>query len=154
MTNNFSDAQNKERLLAFREFLGKIKQDHPNELKELKTSELAMFEFQNNAPILRIHAKINAALRKIIYAKWMELFPAAWMLSFFFHAFSCTLIWQVDEWGRKNQLRRRRCVPTPTHISIYVHHFCETPWGHVVGSCRIHHLYLSLLTIPKCSTQI
>jgi len=75
--NNFSDDQNKERLLAFKEFLGKIKREHPNELKELKSTEMAMFEFQNNAPILRIHAKINAALRKIIHAKWKELFPAA-----------------------------------------------------------------------------
>ena len=77
MTNQFSDDQQKKRLIVFREFLRKIKEEHPNELKELKSTELALFDFQNNTPALRIHAKINAALRKIIHAKWMELFPAA-----------------------------------------------------------------------------
>jgi len=76
MTNQFSEEQSKERLVAFKEFLGKIKEQHPNELRELKSTELALFDYQNNTPILRIHVKINAALRKIIHAKWMELFPA------------------------------------------------------------------------------
>ena len=76
MTNQLSDDQSKERLLAFKAFLGKIKEDHPNELKELKSTELALFDFRNNTPTLRIHAKIDAALRRIIHAKWMELFPA------------------------------------------------------------------------------
>ena len=76
MTNQFSDDQHTKRLLAFRGFLAKIKEEHPNELRELKANELALFEFQNNTPTLRIHAKINAALRRIIHAKWTELFPA------------------------------------------------------------------------------
>ena len=76
MTNQFSDDQSKKRLLAFKEFLARIKAEHPNELNELKASELALFDFQNNTPTLRIHGKINAALRRIIHAKWTELFPA------------------------------------------------------------------------------
>jgi hypothetical protein len=77
MTNQFSDDQNKEKLLAFRKFLGKMKEEHSNELRELQATELALYDIQNNTPTLRIHAKVNAALRKIIHAKWMELFPAA-----------------------------------------------------------------------------
>jgi len=76
MTNQFTDDQNQAKLLAFRGFLAKIKEEHPNELRQLKASELALFEVQNNTPTLRIHGKIDAALRKIIYAKWLEFFPA------------------------------------------------------------------------------
>ena len=75
MTNQFNDDQSKEKFSAFREFLAKIKKEHPNELRGLSSTELALFDFQNNVPTLRIHGKINAALRKIIHAKWMELFP-------------------------------------------------------------------------------
>ena len=76
MANQFSDDQNQKRLLAFKQFLAKIKEEHPGELRDLKAGELAMFEIQNNVPTLRIHGKINAAIRKIIHAKWVELFPA------------------------------------------------------------------------------
>ena len=76
MTSHTNEEQNQKRLTAFKGFLAKIKEEHPNELRELKASELAMFEIQNNTPTLRIHGKINAAIRRIIHAKWMELFPA------------------------------------------------------------------------------
>ena len=77
MANELSDDQHKKTLLAFRAFLKKIKEDHPYELRELKSTELALFEIQNNTPTLRIHAKVDAALRRIIHAKWIELFPVA-----------------------------------------------------------------------------
>ena len=75
MSTQFNDDQSKEKLSAFKEFLSKLKKEHPNELRELNSSDLALFDFQNNIPTLRIHAKINAGLRKIIHAKWTELFP-------------------------------------------------------------------------------
>ena len=74
MTNQLSDDQAQKKIMAFKGFLAKIKEEHSSELRELKASELALVEIQNNTPTLRIHGKINAGIRKIIHAKWVELF--------------------------------------------------------------------------------
>jgi len=43
----------------------------------LNPNELAVINFNNNKYSLRIHEKVNAGIRKIIYAKWLDLFPQA-----------------------------------------------------------------------------
>ena len=75
MTNEISKEEREKKAVEFKRFLAKIKKEHQHELRALNPNELAVINFNNNTYSLRIHEKINAGVRKIIYAKWLDLFP-------------------------------------------------------------------------------
>ena len=77
MTNEINKEEREKKSIEFRRFLAKIKEEHQHELRELHPNELAVINFDNNTYSLRIHEKVNAGIRKMIYARWLDLFPQA-----------------------------------------------------------------------------
>ena len=75
MPNEISPEERERRSVEFKRFLATVKKEHEHEMSGLNPNELAVINFNDNKYSLRIHEKVNAGIRKIIYAKWLDLFP-------------------------------------------------------------------------------